>query len=367
MSGIGATALLVLVGAGTAYQLATAVAAGRRPAAAAAAATEPAVTILKPLYGAEPRLAENVATFLAQDYDGPVQLVCGVQDAADPAIAATAGLPLDLVVDAAWHGSNAKVSNLVNMMAAAKHDVLVLSDSDMVVGPGYLREVVATLGEPGVGAVTCFYTGRGDGGLWSRLAALAIETGFLPSGLLASRLGLAQPCMGSTIALTRDTLVRVGGFARFADVLADDHALGGAVVALGLRVAVAPSILVHACTEASLGELAAHELRWNVTVFRISPWGFAGLGLLNPVPVALLAVLAAPVPGAVALLLALAARLVVATKIVPRPRAARLWWLPLRDVLSFGLFLATFFRQSVDWRGTRLRVTRGGRVTDKGI
>lgn len=366
MSGFVATGLLVLAGAGTAYQLATAVVARRRPAALPLLASEPAVTILKPLHGSEPRLATNLATFLAQDYGAEVQVVCGVQDPKDPAIDAVAGLPVDLVVDATRHGSNAKVSNLINMMAAAKHDVLVLSDSDMVAPSGYLSQVVATLAEPGVGVVTCFYTGRGDAGFWSRLAALAIEAGFLPSGLYASRLGLAQPCMGSTIALTRETLARIGGLDPVADVLADDYALGEAVVALGLRVAVAPPILVHACTEASLGELAAHELRWNITVFRVAPWGFAGLGLLNPVPVALLAVLAAPGPGAAMLVLALAARLVVAIAVVPLPRAAPLWWQPLRDVLSFGLFLATFFGQSVDWRGARLRVSRDGRVTDKG-
>ncbi len=357
--------LLGLAAAGTIYQLLTAVVAGRPPAVPSALDSEPAVTILKPLHGAEPRLSENLATFLAQDYGGTVQVVCGVQDSADPAIAEVAGLAVDLVVDPVRHGANAKVCNLINMMAAARHEVLVLSDSDMVAGPDWLRQVIAALGEPGVGAVTCFYTGRGDAGFWSRLAALGIATGFLPSGLFAARLGLATPCMGSTIALTRDTLARIGGFADLADVLADDYALGEAVRGLGLRVVVAPPVLVHACTETSFAALAAHELRWNVTVFRLSPWGFTGLGLLNPVPVACLAVVAAPLAGLAVLLAAVAARWIVAAA-VPGPRAAPALWLPLRDILSFGLFLAMFFRQSVDWRGARLGVTRGGRVTDKG-
>ena len=291
-----------------------------------------------------------------------MQIVAGVQDEADAAIAAVASLGLDLVVDGTRHGGNAKVSNLINMMAAATHDVLVLSDSDMAVGPGYLAQVVAALAEPGVGAVTCFYSGRGDAGLWSRFAALAIDTGFLPAGLFAARLGLAQPCMGSTIALTRDTLARIGGFARVADVLADDYALGEAVRALGLRVVVAPPILVHANTEDSLAALVAHELRWNVTVFRLSPWGFVGLGLLNPLPFALLSGSGIAIAAAVLARCAVALRIRGLTGVSPAP----LWLLPLRDLLGFGLFVATFFRQSVDWRGSRLGVTPAGDIANEG-
>lgn len=354
-------ALAALALAGCAYQLLTALTA-RAPRAAPPLAEYPPVTILKPLHGAEPRLRDNLATFLAQDYPAPVQMVCGVQDAGDVAITAVAGLGIDLVVDSARHGSNAKVSNLINMMAAARHDVLVLSDSDMGVRPDYLAQVVAALQQPGVGAVTCFYGGRGDAGPWSRLAALGIDTGYLLSGLFAARFGLAQPCMGSTIALTRDTLARIGGLARVANVLADDHALGEAVRAFGLKVVVAPPVLTHAGAEANLAALAAHELRWNVTVFRLSPWGFAGLGLLNPLPVALLSGSGLVVAAALASRLVVGLRVRAITGVSPAP----LWWLPLRDILSYGLYVATFFRQSVDWRGARLSVTPGGGITNKG-
>ena len=331
------------------------------------------VTILKPLHGPEPRLLENLATFASQAYPGAVEIICGVQNPADPAIDAVTALraahpdaDIALVVDSSAHGSNAKVSNLINMIRAAKHDLLVFSDSDMAAPPGYLAQVVETLLWPEVGAVTCFYTGRGDAGRWSRLAALAIDYGYLPSGLFASRLGLAQPCMGSTIVLSRETLAQVGGLARVADVLADDHALGVAVGTLGLQVAVAPVLLEHGCTETSLAALARHELRWNLTIFRLQPWGFTGLGLLNPLPVALVALLLggfAP-SGFAALAGAFVSRLIVAACIarLTGRRPASLWLLPVRDILSFGLFLATFFGQSVDWRGTRLDVSRDGRL-----
>jgi len=363
MTGLGG-ALAALTLAGCAYQLLTALTT-RRPRAAPALTEYPPVTILKPLHGAEPRLRENLTTYLAQDYPAAVQVVCGVQDPYDPALLAIAGMAVSVVCDASRHGSNAKVSNLINMMAAAQHDVLVLSDSDIVVPSNYLRQVVAALAQPGVGAVTCFYRGRGDGNEWSRFAAYGIDTGYLPSGLFASRLGLAQPCMGSTIALTRETLAQIGGFDAVADVLADDYALGEAVRSLGLRVAVAPPIVIHAGTERGPRALIAHELRWNVTIFRLSPWGFAGLGLLSPIPISVLA-WACGFP--LVFLPAIFARAVVALRIRSLFRYApvSIRWLPHRDLLSFVLFVATFFRQSVDWRGRTLGVTRSGRITNEG-
>ena len=413
-------ALVVVAGAGSAYQLLSAVLVGSRRAQVSSLSDAPAVTILKPLHGAEPRLVENLATFVTQSYAGAVQIVCGVADAGDAAIDAVAALrraypeaDIALVVDAARHGGNAKVSNLVNMMGAAKHDVLVLSDSDMAVGPGYLARIVAALsgsveeiapvedchpgerrdpspefrrwvpafagmtgkGErsdvgldpsPPPGAVTLLYHGRGDAGPWSTLAAMAISHGFLPSVLVGMRLGLATPCMGSTIALTRDTLDRIGGFAAFGDDLADDYAIGAAVRGLGLSVAVPSFTIAHACADSSFAALARHELRWNATIRRLSPAGFAVGGWLNPVPVALLACLAggfAP-PTLAVMAAALLSRIAVAlrvdrfTGVPPGP----LLWMPARDILSFGLFLASFLVQSVDWRGATLNVARSGRI-----
>jgi ceramide glucosyltransferase len=366
--------LLGLAGAGIVYQLAAAVLVGRAFGTGPAAGGAP-VTILKPLHGAEPRLHDNLATFLAQDYAGPVQIVCGVQRDDDPAIAVVEALQRDrpdadiaLVVDPASHGGNAKVSNLINMLAVAKYDLLVLGDSDMAVGSDYLARVVGALdgSEPRPGAVTCLYRGRGDAGRWSQVAAMGISHGFLPSVTLGMALGLAKPCMGSTIALRRATLDRIGGFEAVADVLADDYAIGAAVRGLGLAVAVPRLVLAHGCVEASFAELARHELRWNATVFRLDPGGFTGLGLLNPLPVALLALVATGFsPAGLGIIgTALLARLVVAVRVdrLVGMASGPLWLLPIRDCISFGLFIATFFGQSVDWRGVRLTVARDGRV-----
>ena len=370
-------ALLALAAAGALYTLAAAWLVGRyRAGPHPPHAEAPAVTILKPLYGAEPALAANLATFLAQDYAGAVQMVCGVAASKDPAVtavealrAAHPGADIALVADPATHGANAKISNLSNMMAAARHDLLVLSDSDMAVAPDYLARVTGALERPGVGAVTCLYHGRGQAGFWSRLAAAGIDWHFLPSVALGVALGRARPCMGSTIALHRDTLERIGGFPRFADILADDHAIGAAVRGLGLTVTVPPMLVAHSCAETSLLALAHHELRWLATVRGLDPVGYAGSVVTHPLPLALLgAALAGTSPAPLALLAllaaALAARLILAYRVgrIASERPVSLWLLPLRDMLSFLLFGIAFGVRSVDWRGSRLHMQAKGRL-----
>jgi ceramide glucosyltransferase len=159
-----------------------------------------AVTILKPLHGAEPRLADNLATFLTQDHDGPIQLLCGVQRPDDPAIAAIETLRarfsqarIDLIVDPTAHGANGKIANLINLEPHIAHGITVLSDSDMVVKPDYLSGLLAALDAPGTGAVTIAYNGRGDAGFWSRIAAAGLSWQFLPGVAFGAVRGLARP------------------------------------------------------------------------------------------------------------------------------------------------------------------------------
>jgi ceramide glucosyltransferase len=335
-----------------------------------------AATLLKPLHGAEPRLADNLATCLAQDWAASIEMVAGVGAPGDGAVAALATLPqgpwreVRLVADARRHGANAKVGNLCNMMAAASHDLLVLSDSDMAVPPDYLARIAAALAEPGVGAVTCLYRGRGDAGFWSVMAAAAVSYGFLPQVAVSHLLGDRQACMGSTIALRRQTLAAIGGFGAFADTLADDHAIGAAVRARGLMVAMPPMLLVHASTERSLAALVRHELRWAATVRDVIPAGqYAGLALTQPLgPALVAAALLAPAgwPGvAAALALAAIACRAALALVVDRACGARTmapWLLPARDLLSSAVFVASIFVRSVDWRGQRLRMEGGGRI-----
>ena len=334
----------------------------------------PAITVLKPLYGAETGLDAALSSTLEQDYPAPVQFVFGVHAADDPACHIVEQLKkshpehdIELVCDTARHGSNAKVSNLINMMPAVKHHTLVVADSDIAVPADWLRRVVAALTEPGVGIVSCVYAGEGRSGAWSRLAAMAVSYNFLPNAAAGIGFGLAAPCFGSTMALSRETLNRIGGFERFANLLADDYEIGRAVRMQGARVAYPPLILHHFSNETGFGELVAHELRWARTIRTIDPRGHWGSFVTHALPLGLIgASLAGFTPTVIAgFTTILAARLFLKARIdhIVGLKAGPAWALPLRDVLSFALFLGSLSGSAVRWRGARLRVGRDGAMS----
>lgn len=335
----------------------------------------PGVSILKPLHGAEPGLTDNLASFCRQDYAGPVEAGFGVQRADDPAIgmvkaliAAAPGADLRLVIDPAQHGANRKVSNLINIFAGSRYGVVVLADSDIHVGRDYLARVVTALQQPGVGLVTCLYKGLATDSPWSRLSALGIDYHFLPSVLAGLRLGLANPCFGSTIALRRETLAAIGGFAAVADQLADDYALGALVRAQGLKIAIPDMVVGHTCPESSFRELLAHDLRWARTIRLVDPIGHLGSAVTHALPFALIAGLwHGGVLGFGLIGLALACRMLVQIQVDRYLEAApgRMWLGPVRDVLSFAIFLGSLFPGAVTWRGGRFGVRHDGSMTAK--
>jgi ceramide glucosyltransferase len=358
--------------AGSVYALAAGIMVrrfARRPAPLANSA--PSVTILKPLHGAEPGLHDNLASFCAQDYAGPVQIIFGVQDPADAALAVVRRVMADfptadicLVVDPSPHGANRKIANLINMAKSIRHDIVVLADSDMRVERDYLARLIGALEQPGIGLVTCLYRGMPAAGLWSRLASMAIDYHFLPSVLFGLSLGIARPCFGSTIALRRDMLTRIGGFEAFADHLADDNAIGEAVRGTGQRVAIPTMVIAHACPTRGPRDLFHQELRWARTIRAIDPLGFLGSVVTHPLPFALLAVGVGHmgVFGALVVGGVIACRLVLQAQVDHLLGLAGTRWRlgPLRDLLSFLVFVASLFGGAVSWRGHRYRVGRSG-------
>ncbi len=371
-----AAALLALAALGCAYTLAATIAVRRFGRAdATTARTFPAITILKPLRGAEGDLHANLASFCDQDYPAQVQILFGVHEADDPAAAVVArllaerpGRDLQLLVATGPTGPNPKVATLIGLQGHIRNDIVVLSDSDVCVERTYLERTIAALAQPGVGLVTCLYRGAPVAGLWSRLASMAVDYHFLPSVLFGLALGLARPCFGSTIAMRRDTLERIGGFAAFLDHLADDNAIGEAVRALGMRVAIPHWVVAHACPERSLAELWSHELRWARTVRAVNPLGYAGTVITHPLPLAVLGALlgtwtgALGALGAASVAGAIGCRLVLQRQVdhTLRVNTSR-WWLgPVRDLLAFAVYVASFFVDVVSWRGRRYRVRADG-------
>jgi ceramide glucosyltransferase len=334
---------------------------------------EPAVTVLKPLHGAEPGLPDRLAALCRQHYGGPVQVVCGAQGDLAPATAAVAEVNgkfpdrLELVADQRSHGANGKVSNLINMLPRARNDIIVLSDSDIVVERDYLRRVVALLSASDAGAVTCLYYGIGGDGLWSRVSAMATNLHFLPQAITALGLRLGKPCCGATIALRRSMLDRIGGFRAFADVLADDYAIGVAVRAAGYDVKAAPFLVGHRCFEGSLREFMRHQIRVARTIRSIDPIGYAGTILTHPLPLALLGMLSGRITATLLTVAVLASRVTLCRCVERRfglPRQSY-WLIPLQDVLVFGVYVASFFGATVHWQGVDFRVAEDGTLIEE--
>jgi ceramide glucosyltransferase len=334
------------------------------------------VSVLKPLHGDEPDLYDNLRSFAEQDYPA-LQIVLGVNDPQDGALPAARALVRDLpgsdmaiVIDHRTRGSNQKVANLENMLEATRHDILVLADSDMRVGRHYLRVVTAPFSDQQTGVVTCLYKGVSTGGRWSELGAMHINYGFLPSALVADSLGWGSGCFGATIALRRQTLERIGGFARLRDELADDHRIGDEVRTLGLSVVLSSYVVEARVCERSLAELWRHEVRWARTVRAMAPTGFAGSMLTHPVAIAALAAaatgfgLTASIFLVISCVLRWATTRAIAASLDLPPANPRL--LLVRDALSFAVFVASFFGRTVFWRDQVFHVEASGRMTADG-
>jgi len=342
-----------------------------------AAAWRPA-TLLKPLCGLEFELEENLRSFCRQE-GGDYQVVFGVRDAADPAVAVVErlraefpGRDIALVVEPRVVGPNLKVSNLANMLAAARHDLVVVSDSDMRVGPDYLGRVVAAFADPAVGAATCLYCGRPRRGWASRLGAMFINEGFLPAALIPAVFGRLAFCFGATMAVRRDVLAAIGSFESLADRLADDYMLGRRVADHGFKVALVPYLVETIVDEPGLAGLFLHELRWARTIRSVRPWGYALMSIAEVLPMAGLAALllaatsasALPALGLIAAAFALRLGLHGAVRaVLPDRGAGSPWLIPTRDLLSLAVRVASFFGSKVLWREQAFVIHDGNRLT----
>ncbi len=333
------------------------------------------VTLLKPLCGAEPGLYENLRSICLQDYPR-YQIVFGIQNEADPALQVVArligefpALPIDVVVNGQQHGSNRKISSLINMVPHASHDVLMIADSDALVGPDYLASMVAPLTDPGVGLVTCVYRGMPTTKVWSRLGAMYVNEWYMPSVLLAWLFGHREYASGLTLCLRRDTLQAIGGLRRLANHLADDYELGALVRATGLRIALSSYVPRTEHSEPSLDHLVNHETRWMRTIRVLRPKSFRFLFLSFCLPLALAGlVMSRELPGAAPLstvlfLIALGARLALFA--LPKLRSrdfsiTDLWLLPARDLLLCWVWMRALRSSVVTWRGAEFAVDAQG-------
>ena len=341
-----------------------------RAAPAPVPAAYPPVSILKPLCGVEPLTELALESFFLIEY--PLfQLVFGVQNPADPVLQIVQTLcaryparDVAVVVDDTLHGSNRKVSNLINMYPEARYETLVMSDADIHVPPYFLSRVVAAMAEPGVGLVTTLYTGLpGTPHLATLMGANQINYTFLPGALLARKLG-RQDCLGVTMALTKTVLAQVGGLAAVADNLADDQVLGRLVVARGYKLTLAQVIPATTVPEHDFAVLFRHELRWARTIRALVPVPYAASVLQISLFWCLLAlVFSGGAAWAWILLMAVLGIRYAAARAIDSAlglaKAGDAWLFLVRDFCSFVIYVASFTGDKVHWRGQIMQADAG--------
>jgi ceramide glucosyltransferase len=336
---------------------------------------QPPISVLKPLCGAEPGLYEHLRSFCEQDYP-EFQIIFGVRDPGDPAcavvnrlVAEFPSLAIELVINPQLHGSNLKISNLINMLPHARHDIMVMADSDAFVRSDYLATVTAPLLDRKIGLVTCIYHGMPTSRLWSRLGAMYINEWYVPSVLLAWLFGHQGYVSGQTICLRRDTLEAIGGLRSLVDHLADDYELGELVRERGLRIVLSPYMVKGEHHEPSFDSLTRHELRWMRTLRVLRPYSFRLIFITFSLPLAALGIAGVAAGGS----LSTAAWCLFGTTAMARlvlhflhrlgdDRTAMsdLWLLPLRDMLIGWVWCRSFFISHVTWRGNEFDVDADG-------
>jgi ceramide glucosyltransferase len=320
----------------------------------------------------EPEAYENLASFCRQDYP-EYEILFAVDDGRDPAIPIVERLirdfpsvPIRLLTGSAIAGSNNKVTKLCHLLPEARHELLVMSDSDIRVKPDYLRSVVSPFRDPSVGAVTCLYLGLTERNIWSELEDLNLTSDFLPSTLVARKLEGLNFALGATMAVTRSCLAEIGGFEALLDCAADDYELGRRIAARGHRVELAPCTVQTLCASSTAREFFEHHLRQGVVIRQSQPWGYAGSLITQGLPWSLAAAaLASSRLIAIAYLgIPLAARLAMAFTFglhgLKDPLLRRRWWLiPVRDAVGFFIWAAALFSNRVSWRESKFYVRRG--------
>ncbi len=358
------------------------------------------VSILKSLKGLDPGMVDAFRSHCRQDYSGPYELLFGVSALDDPAIAAVVELQSEfpdrtirLIECPQRLGTNGKVSTLIQLLPHAQHNFVLINDSDITVSPRYLQRVIACFGadkrglvEPGampslrqeevarmghgalgVGLVTALYRGRAHETLPSRLEALGIATDFQPSVLLARWIeGGLRYGLGSTLAVSRESLESIGGLGPLVDHLADDYELGARIFKAGYVVALSAEVVETSVPAYTWKGFLDHQLRWYRTVRDARPWGYAGLVFTCGMGWAFLNLVASGLSPlslwllALSFFLRLALAMAVGAEVLgDRQVLPSLWLIPLRDVVAMGLWIAGFAGNTIVWRGERFAVKHG--------
>ncbi len=336
----------------------------------------PAVSVLKPVHGMEAQLERNIESFFQQNYPA-YEILFAADEANDPALevvrAVCARYPhiptRVLVTGALW--PNPVVHSFHCMAEVAAHEILVTADSDVEVSSNYLREVAAPLLDPQVGMVTCVYRGKNAAGFFSGLTAIGMSVEMTAGVLVANLLEGMKFGLGPTTVVRKDSLASIGGYDALKDYIANDFAIGSLIAKAGYRVVLSAHVIDHVVNQKSFGRMWQNQLRWAQTTRYSRPKGHFGSGLIFSIPYGLLGFLAAALLGhwgigllllGVAVINRLAEAWMVGWMVVRDPQVRRAPWLyPLRDLLGFAVWFASYLNLRYVWRDSRFEL-KGTRI-----
>ena len=342
-----------------------------------AAEFTPPVTVIKPVKGMDAESFENFASFCRQEYPA-FQLLFAVAAADDPAVevirrlmASFPAVEIGLVIDPSIHGPNYKVCNLMNAWPKARHDIVIVCDSDIRVGPEYLARVCAPFADPAVGLVTSLYRSSRVDGLATVIEALGFTVEMIPNVMVALKLEGLSFALGASMACRREALEAIGGFPALVNYLADDYQLGNKIHRAGYRLELSGYFVESIMKRERLAGILSRQLRWCRTMRASRPGGYFASGITQPFAGVLAALLLArfsPVGWWAVLLLYLVrgalvtiySRWYVQDRLLPR----YLWLLPLRDLLAFATWALAFLGNRVRWRGHLFRLRPGGAIEE---
>jgi ceramide glucosyltransferase len=339
----------------------------------------PPVSVLKPVRSLDFGSYENFASFCRQEY-ADYEILFAVNDELDPAVSMIRQIigefperRIRLLVGAEQLGTNRKVNKLARLAREARYEMLVLTDGDVRVGPGYLREVVAPLANPRIGAVTSFYRAIVEKNAWAELEAVGAASDFFAGVLMAQWTEGVHFALGASIATTKEWLERMGGFAAIADTLADDYELGYRISKAGGEVVLSREAVWTMYPAQNFRGFWEHQVRWARTVRLCRPLSYVGLMFTQGLPWVLLASLLAPAAWiAIAYLLAYfilrfsMAWIVGVWGVQDEVLRRKLWLVPLRDAIHFVIWLASFGSNRVKWGGVEYRIRAGKMVAITG-
>ncbi len=338
----------------------------------------PPVTVLKPVKGLEKDLKLNLRTIGIQDYP-KYQVVYSVQDTKDPALPIVQEIQEELgservsvVISTVQAGANGKVNNLLGAIKEARHDIIIISDSDTHLQPDYLESLVAPLSNPDVGCVcTLFKLTRAE--RWfEKMELLTINEDFIPSVIFAQVTGASNACLGPSIAIRKSTLQELGGLESLADYLVEDYELGRRVWTSGKKMVILPYVIDAVVDLRDWRQWWNHQVYWEQNTYLARPGAFIATILIRAVPFALLftMVRVGDPLGLSVLVGAIAVRLLTAGITSLGLRDAEglrsLYLLPLRDIVGLIFWLLAFTQRTVVWRGVEFKLTSHGKMVPLG-